>query len=79
MLILKIDKLTNSIENVRTGDCIIMGLLKEPLDVDFFVDPKTLSEREVRLITDYIKSDKEKNKNLNPAKKSTRAHKAKSI
>ncbi len=54
-----------------------MGLLKEPLDVDFFVDPKTLSEREERIITDYIKSDKEKNNNLHPAKKSSRAHKAK--
>lgn len=56
-----------------------MGLLKEPLDVDFFVDPKTLSQMEERLITEYIKSDKEKNSSLHAGKKKSRVHKTKSI
>ena len=37
-----------------------MGLLKEPLDVDFYVDPKSLSGTEEKIISDYIKADKEK-------------------
>lgn len=46
-----------------------MGLLKEPLEVDFYVDPKTLSGTEEKIISDYIKVDKEKKKSLHPAKK----------
>ena len=56
-----------------------MGLLKEPLDIDFFVDPKTLTEREERLITNYIKSDKEKNDSQRLAKRKARPRKKKSI
>jgi len=37
-----------------------MGMIREPLDVDFFVDPRPLTEREKRMISDYIKADKEK-------------------
>jgi len=51
-----------------------MGLLKEPLDVDFYVDPKSLSGTEEKIISDYIKADKEKSKNLHPAKKKARTH-----
>ncbi len=39
-----------------------MGIIREPLDVDFFVDPKPLTENEKKLISDFIKVDKEKNK-----------------
>lgn len=51
-----------------------MGLLKEPLDVDFYVDPKTLSGTEEKKISDYIKADKEKREKLQPAKKKARTH-----
>lgn len=39
-----------------------MGLIKEPLEIDYFVDPKPLTEKEKKLISDYIKADKEKRK-----------------
>ncbi len=49
-----------------------MGLIKEPLDVDFFVDPKPLTKKEIKLISDYIKADKAKRSKLNTSnKKST--------
>ena len=54
---IEIDKLTNSIEN-------IMGLIIEPLDVDFVVDPRPLTEKEKKMISDFIKADKEKRKSL---------------
>ncbi len=37
-----------------------MALIKEPLDVDFFVEPKPLSEVEKTAISDFIKSYKKK-------------------
>lgn len=46
-----------------------MRLSREPLDVDFFVDPKPLTEKEKKLISDYIKADKEKRKSEKPSKK----------
>jgi len=49
-----------------------MGLIKEPLDVDFYVDPTSLSGAQEKLISDYIKADKEKGKNMYPVKKKTR-------
>lgn len=39
-----------------------MGLIKEPLEVDFFFDPKPLTEKEQKMISDFIKTDKEKRK-----------------
>jgi len=39
-----------------------MGLIKEPIDVDFFVDPRPLTKAEQKRISDYIKSDKQKRK-----------------
>jgi hypothetical protein len=54
-----------------------MGLIKEPLDVDFFVDPKPLTKAERKLISDYIKADKEKrNRIKSPKKKGTYAQHA---
>jgi len=35
-----------------------MGLIKEPLDVDFVVDPRPLTEKERKMISDFIKADK---------------------
>ena len=37
-----------------------MGLIKEPLDVDFVVDPRSLTKAEKKAISDFIKADKEK-------------------
>lgn len=53
-----------------------MGLIKEPLDIDFFVDPKPLTKNEKKLISDYIKSDKEKRSKTKPSnkKKASRQH-----
>jgi hypothetical protein len=35
-----------------------MGLVREPLDVDFVVDPKPLTAADKRSISDFIKADK---------------------
>lgn len=48
-----------------------MGLIREPLEIDFFVDPKPLTENDKKLISDYIKADKEKRK---PKVLSNKAH-----
>ncbi|WP_189702581.1 hypothetical protein [Subsaximicrobium wynnwilliamsii] len=37
-----------------------MGLIKEPLDVDFVVDPRALTKEEEKAISEFIKADKEK-------------------
>ncbi len=37
-----------------------MGLIKEPLDVDFVVDPRPLTKQEELAISEFIKADKEK-------------------
>ena len=37
-----------------------MGLIKEPLNVDFVVDPRPLTEKERKMISDFIKADKSK-------------------
>jgi hypothetical protein len=47
---------------------------KEPLDVDFFVDPKPLSKEEEKLISDFITVDKQKRRLLKASKKAI-AHK----
>ena len=39
-----------------------MGLIKEPFDVDFFVDPRPLTKEEQKKISDFIKADKQKTK-----------------
>jgi len=46
-----------------------MGLIREPLEVDFFVDPKPLTEKEKKMISDYIKVDKEIRRRKMQAKK----------
>ncbi|MEO6229900.1 MAG: hypothetical protein ABJB11_21870 [Ferruginibacter sp.] len=37
-----------------------MGLMREPLDVDFVVDPRPLTKEEESAISDFIKADKAK-------------------
>jgi len=37
---------------------IDMGLIREPLDVDFVVDPRPLTEEDKKAISDFIKADK---------------------
>ncbi len=37
-----------------------MGLIKEPLDVDFFVDPRPLTKKEREAISQHIREYKEK-------------------
>lgn len=39
-----------------------MGLIKEPLGVDFIVDPRPLTKEEEKAIRDFIRADKEKRK-----------------
>ena len=38
-----------------------MAIFKVPIDVDFVVDPRPLSVAEEKVITDFIRADKEKN------------------
>ncbi len=35
-----------------------MGLIKEPLEVDFYVDPRPMTKEDEKIISDYIKADK---------------------
>lgn len=37
-----------------------MGLIREPLDVDFVVDPRPLTQKEELAISEFIKADKAK-------------------
>jgi hypothetical protein len=46
-----------------------MELIREPLDIDFFVDPKPLTVKEKKMISDFIIADKEKRKNKKTFKK----------
>lgn len=39
-----------------------MGLIKEPKDIDFYVDPRPLTVKEQKMISDFIKADKIKGK-----------------
>jgi hypothetical protein len=39
-----------------------MGLIREPLNVDFVVDPRPLTKAEEQAISDFIRADKEKRK-----------------
>jgi len=48
-----------------------MGLIREPLEVDFFFDPKPLTKDEQKLISDFVKVDKTKRKLKNKSKKGT--------
>jgi len=48
-----------------------MGLIREPFEVDFFFNPKPLTKKEQKMISDFIKADKEKRKRKKTSRKST--------
>jgi hypothetical protein len=50
-----------------------MGLIKEPKNIDFYVDPRPLTAKEQKKISDFIKADKKKNKRRAKTKISTTA------
>ncbi len=39
-----------------------IGIIKEPLDIDFLVDSRALTPAEEKAISDFIKADKAKRK-----------------
>jgi hypothetical protein len=41
---------------------IDVGLIREPLDIDLIVDPRPLTEKDKKAISDFIKADKLKRK-----------------
>lgn len=53
-----------------------MGLIREPLDVDFVVESRPLTKAEEKAISDFIRADKEKRKQKEERK--TRIKKQKS-
>ncbi len=52
-----------------------MGLIKEPLDIDWVVDPRPLTKAEEKAISDFIRADKEKGKLKELLKKANRRKK----
>lgn len=46
-----------------------MGILREPLEIDFFFDPKPLTKNDQKTISDFIKADKEKRKRIKKTSK----------
>ncbi len=56
-----------------------MGIVREPIGVDFVVDPRPLTLAEEKAISEYIRADKEKRKRKelkakNPSKKKVKSH-----
>ena len=56
-----------------------MGLIKEPLDVNFVVDSRPLTKEEEQSISDFIRADKEKHKLKELRKKATTKRKIKEL
>lgn len=56
-----------------------MGLIKEPLDVDFVVESRPLTKAEEKAISDFIRADKEKRKLKELQQKTTAKRKAKQL
>jgi hypothetical protein len=54
-----------------------MGLIKEPLDVDFVVDPRPLTDKERKMISDFIRTDKLKRANIASRLKTKKASRQK--
>lgn len=50
-----------------------MGLIEEPREVDFYVDPRPLTKEEEKRISDFIKADKKKSKRKKKSKINTNA------
>jgi hypothetical protein len=49
-----------------------MGLIREPLEIDFYVDPRPMTKEDEKAISDYIKTDKLK-RSKKAVRKSTSA------
>jgi len=56
-----------------------MALIKEPLEVNFVVDPRPLTKAEEKVINDFIRADKEKRKLKELRKKATAKRKTKQL
>ena len=56
-----------------------MGLIREPLDVDFVVDPRPLTKAEEKAISEFIRADKEKRKQKELKTKATAKRKSKQL
>jgi hypothetical protein len=56
-----------------------MELIKEPLDVDFVVDPRPLTKAEEKAISDFIRADKEKHKLKEPRVKANAKRKIRQL
>lgn len=56
-----------------------MGIIKEPLNVDFIVDTRPLTKGEEKAISDFIRADKEKRKLKEGRKKAIEKQKAKEL
>ena len=54
-----------------------MGLIREPLEIDFFFDPKPLTKKEQKMISDFIRTDKDKRKTKKASKNGTYTQHAK--
>lgn len=54
-----------------------MTLIKEPIDVDFVVDPRPLTKAEEKTISDFIRADKEKRKRKEQKKNAASKQKGK--
>ena len=52
-----------------------MGIIREPLDVDFVVDPRPLTDKERKMISDFIKADKLKRAKTSDRLKNKRTQK----
>ena len=46
-----------------------MGLIREPLNIDFYVDPRPLTKVEETKISEYIKAYKQRRKDLKAKEK----------
>jgi len=56
-----------------------MAMIKEPLDIDFEVDPRPLTKAEEKAISDFIRADKEKRKLKELRKAATAKRKIKQL
>ncbi len=53
-----------------------MGLIKEPLNVDFYFNGKQMNDTDQQRVTAFIKQQKELKKAVSPKKKSKRKQNA---
>lgn len=56
-----------------------MGIIKEPIDVDFIVDSRPLTMAEEKAINEFIRADKEKRKRKELRTKKNKSPKTKQL